>query len=114
MKDLDSAIENLEAWEAKERGQSNPGESKRKVLVGRVERFFGKISVVAISLSSDLKIGDIIEIGDEEDAVRQRISSMQIDRVDVTEASEGESVGIKLKHPVRADSQVYRIRDQLL
>lgn len=110
MRDLDSAIENLEAWEAKERGQNAPAPNQNKVLVGKVEQFFDRIGVVAISLSSDLKVGDIIEIGDEEDAVRQKISSMQINREDVEEAAEGDSVGIKLKHPVSVDSAVYRIR----
>jgi len=110
MKDLDSAIENLEAWEAKEKDQREPERSQNRVLIGRVEQFFDRISVVAISLNSDLRIGDIIEIGDEEEAVRQKVSSMQINRKDVTEASEGDSVGIKLNHPVSVDSDVYRIR----
>ena len=110
MSDLDSAIENLEAWEAKERGQNSTANSQNRVLVGKVEQFFDRLGVVAITLSSDLKIGDIIEIGDEEEAVRQKISSMQIDRKDVTEASEGDSVGIKLKHSVKLNSDVFRIR----
>ena len=112
MKDLDSAIENLEAWEAKEKGQREPERNQNRVLIGRVEQFFDRLSVVAISLSSDLRVGDIIEIGDEEEAVRQRVSSMQIDRKDVTEAYEGASVGIKINHPVRVNSDVYRIRAQ--
>ncbi len=109
MKDLDDAIENLEAWEAKERGQREPARNQDRVLIGRVEQFFDRISVAAISLNSGLKVGDIIEIGDEEEAVRQKVTSMQIDRKDVTEASEGDSVGIKMNHPVRVDSEVYRI-----
>jgi translation initiation factor IF-2 len=111
MRDLDSAIENLEAWEAKERGTSNKAVKSQsgKTRVGAVEQFFDRIGVVAITLSAGLKVGDIIEIGREDDAIRQRISSMQIHRKDVLEAYEGDSVGIKLKHPVDVGSDVYLI-----
>ncbi|MCL4365270.1 MAG: hypothetical protein M1569_01900 [Candidatus Marsarchaeota archaeon] len=109
MRDLDSAIENLEAWEAKEKGNAEPTMVSNRVLIGRVEQFFEKIGVMAITLESDLKVGDIIEIGNYEEAVRQKISSMQIDKKDVAEAGRGNDVGIKLKYRVSAGSEVYRI-----
>ncbi|MDE1846232.1 MAG: translation elongation factor-like protein [Candidatus Micrarchaeota archaeon] len=79
------------------------------MLIGSVEGFFSKINVVAIKLSGDLKVGDLIEIGDEESSVKQRISSMQIDRHDVQSASAGDSVGIKLNYKVSEGSSVYRV-----
>ncbi|MDE1828299.1 MAG: translation elongation factor-like protein [Candidatus Micrarchaeota archaeon] len=78
--------------------------------MGVVEHFFDKIDVVAIKLSGPLKVGDIIEIGDEENAVRQKITSMQIDREDVGHAGEGDSIGIKLAHKVSPGSRVYRLK----
>ena len=66
-----------------------------KELIGTVEQFFDKISVVAITLHGSLKVGDIIEIGTEDESVRQKVASMQIDKNYVEEASSGDSVGIK-------------------
>jgi uncharacterized Zn finger protein len=60
-------------------------------------------------LNDSLKVGDVIEIENGEYAVRQRVSSMQIDGKDVKEASDGDSVGIKLCVPAPAGGSVYRI-----
>ena len=109
MKDLDNAMENLRALEERENRGFSVNNGPKKTLIGKVEQFYSKIGVVAITLSAKLKVGDLIEIGSDDEAIRQRISSMQIEREDVEEASAGESVGIKVKHPVEVNSNVYRI-----
>ncbi len=106
--ELDNAIDSLEALEAREKG-GTVVESGRKKQIGVVEDFFERISVAAISLTERLEVGDIIEIGDEEDAVRMRVQSMQIDREDVMSAESGDSVGIKTKHRVSSGSAVWKI-----
>ncbi len=109
MDDIDDQVESVNNWEERQMKTAQPEKPKGKVLVGKVSQFFDKINVAAIDLSASLKVGDIIEIGNEEEAVRQRISSMQIERVDVLEADEGASIGIKLKYKVPVGSDVYRI-----
>ncbi|MHB1830722.1 MAG: translation elongation factor-like protein [Candidatus Micrarchaeaceae archaeon] len=109
MDNLDNAMENLKAWEEKEKNGDAPGGGKDRILVGSVDKFFDRISVAAINLSGDLKIGDIIEIGGTDDAIRQKISSMQIDRIDVEEAHEGDSIGIKVAHQVHEGEEVYKV-----
>lgn len=106
--DLDNTMDTLDAWEKKERG-AGPSNSREREPLGTVEGFFDKISVVAVKLTGSLKVGDIIEIGNEEDAVRQKVSSMQINRRDVEEAKEGDSVGIKLKYRVSPGTAVYKM-----
>ncbi|MGI0141033.1 MAG: hypothetical protein ACREBF_00050 [Candidatus Micrarchaeales archaeon] len=109
--DLDNAMDVQEAYEAREHGAKIGHDvSHTRSLVGTVEHFFDKINVVAIKLNAPLKVGDIIEIGDEESAVREKISSMQINREDVGAAFEGDSIGIKLKHKVETGSNVYKMR----
>lgn len=56
-----------------------------------------------------MNVGDVIEIGTDDDAVRQKIISMQIDRQDIDSATDGDSVGIKLKYKVEEGSEVYKI-----
>jgi translation initiation factor IF-2 len=43
--------------------------------------------------------------------VRQRVSSMQIERKDVGEANAGDSVGIKVDTHVPVGSKVYKLKD---
>lgn len=108
--DLDNALYSLDEWEAKERGETVVGSSsQKKIMIGSVEEVFSRINVAAIKLSGSLSVGDIIEIGTEDDAVRQKVSSMQINKTDVLEAFEGDSIGIKLSHPVEEGSAVYKI-----
>ena len=111
---IDDVVESVNEWEARQQNVSAaystaPAQNPEKVLIGRVNEFFDRINVVAISLTSPLNVGDIIEIGTEEEAIRQRISSMQIDKKNVEIANEGESVGIKLKYKVPVGSDVYKI-----
>lgn len=109
--DIDSVMDSVNEWEERQNRHSESPASQKseKILVGTVEQFYNKINVAAVRLVSKLKVGDIIEIGDEEEAIRQRVSSMQIEREDVSEASEGSDVGIKLKYPVSVGSEVHRI-----
>ena len=111
---IDDMVDSVNSWEAR---QSNPPKeavnptnfARGKVLIGHVGQFFNKINVAALTLTHTLKVGDIIEIGNEEEAIRQKVYSMQIEKENVTEAKEGESVGIKVKHPVDVGSEVYRM-----
>lgn len=84
---------------------------KSKVLVGRVERYFSNINVVAITLLDPLKIGDVIEIDNEGEPIRLTVSSMQINREEVAEATKGDDVGIKVDEPVKEGSGVYKINE---
>ncbi len=109
MEDLDNAMDVMNSMEEKNRSNTSPGSDQNRVLIGKVEHFFDKINVVAIKLSGELKIGDVIEIGSEEEAVRQKVTSMQINRKDIIRASAGDDVGIKVSHRVANGSNVYRI-----
>ncbi len=123
--DLDSLVEAQNAYEERIRnatkvnsdfttdsnleiGNSTEFLFKRE-YIGRVEHFYSKIGVVAIKLDKGLSLGDIIEIGTYENAVRQRIESMQINRENVEKAFEGDSIGIKVNYPINDNSRVYKI-----
>lgn len=116
MEDLDSAMDVVDAMEKRDRG-NNPSDSEigsvssNRVPIGKVEHFFDKIGVAAIRLNGNLKVGDVIEVGSEEEAVRQKVTSMQINREEIESASTGDDVGIKMNHKVAAGSEVYRIEN---
>ncbi len=104
--DLDSAMKAQEEYEA---GRNRGEAGSKKALVGVVEQYYAKLGVAGIRLTDTLKVGDVIEIGGEEEAIRQRLSSMQINRKDVDEAYSGDSVGVKLRWEVEKGSNVYRV-----
>lgn len=112
---LDSIIEEFEDREKEIRSRRGETENINKaadrMLIGRIEQFFDKISVAAVKLSDPLDVGDIIEIGSEEEAVRQRVESIEIDRKSVSRAEPGDSIGIKLKWKVSKGDNVYKIVD---
>jgi putative protease len=104
-KDIVDVFENKDEHE----GYDESGRDRRRVLVGRVEHFYDKISVAAIRLTRGVRIGDTIEIESGNETVRLRVLSMQIDRKDVEAASEGDDVGIKVERRVSEGSRVYAI-----
>ncbi len=104
--DIDDLIVDQEEHEGKTSG-SGQSTGKKKVLVGTVERFFEKISVAAITLSRDLKVGDTIELETGDGTFTVKVSSMQINKQEVTSALEGDSVGIKVPKYVVTGSKVY-------
>jgi putative protease len=83
-----------------------------EVKIGRVSHYFGKIQVAAIDLTDgDLAVGDTIHIlGHTSDFVQQ-VSSMQIDRAEVTEATKNQSVGIRVTEHARVGDEVFKIVD---
>jgi hypothetical protein len=112
MEDIDDYVETLNSREERKLNRQAAAQAPQgpaKARVGSVEMFFSKIGVAAIALEAPLKVGDIIEIGTEDDAVRLRVASMQIDRADVLEAGPGDSVGIKVKYPVQKGSEVCKV-----
>ncbi|MGC8649117.1 MAG: hypothetical protein ACP5UN_02775 [Candidatus Micrarchaeia archaeon] len=111
---LDNIIKEHEEYESRfERNRNNlsfeADKLPRKVPIGVVDKYYSKLSVAAVRLSAELSIGDIIEIGTEEEAIRQRVQSMQINKKDVSIAHEGDDVGIKLKYKVQDGSKIYKL-----
>jgi putative protease len=81
--------------------------------IGVVEHFFTNVSVAAIKITSgELKIGDTIHIVGAHTDFKQKIESMQIDRVPVETVKIGDDVGIKVKDRVREHDVVYKVPEE--
>ncbi len=76
--------------------------------IGVVDHFFGKISVGMIKLTGVLKVGDTIHIKGKHADFSQEVASMRIEFDNVTEAKEGDKVGIKVAQPIHANDKVYK------
>jgi len=86
---------------------------KEKKIIGKVEQFFEKISVAAIKLDDSLNIGDIIEIGNNIESIKQKVESIEINKKSIEHAKKGEHIGIKLKWKVNKNDTVFKILNNL-
>ncbi len=77
--------------------------------IGVVEDYYAKISVIAVKLEGELKVGDKIHIiGHTTDFV-QTVDSMQMEHKQVDVAKKGDSVGIKVEQRCRKGDVVYKV-----
>ena len=83
-------------------------EESEEIQVGKVTHYFAKIGVAVIEVAKGgIKVGDEIHIKGHSSDFKQRISSMQIEHEDVEMAEPGQSIGLKVEQPVRANDLVY-------
>lgn len=77
-------------------------------LIGEITHFFPHVSAAVLKVKSPLKVGDRIKIvapnGVE---FEQEVSSMQIDRKEIDEASSGDEIGLKVDQKVHEGCKVY-------
>ena len=89
--------------------QSKPQKSvsEKKVLVGVVEHYFTNIEVCIVKVVGTLKLGDTVSIEGTTTNFKQKIESMEINRVPVSVAKKGDVIGLKVKGRVREKDNVY-------
>jgi len=81
-----------------------------EVELGRVIRYFSKISVAAIEITQDsLSMGDTVHVKGHTSDFTQKIDSMQIDGQPVEEATAGQSVAFKVLAHAREHDVVYKV-----
>jgi translation elongation factor EF-1alpha len=79
--------------------------------IGRVEKYFGKIGVAAIRVTSgELKVGDTIRIKGHTTDFEQTVDSMQVEHDSVQTAGPGDDVGIKVAQKVHEHDNVYVVK----
>lgn len=75
--------------------------------IGQVTHWYDKISVAVIKLSAPLKIGDRVRVETGKEDFEETVSSMQIDRKDVSAAIAGDEVAVKLGTKTKEGAKVY-------
>ena len=77
--------------------------------VGVVTRYFHNISVAAIMLEDDLRVGSKIRFEGATTKFEMNVDSMQVDRADIETGSKGQEIAIKVSERVREKDVVYSI-----
>jgi len=78
-------------------------------LVGLVTHYFPHVQAAVIKLKEPLTIGNTVKIKGHTTDLAQIISSMQIDRVDISSAKKGDEIGLLVSSRVRQGDKVYKI-----
>lgn len=78
--------------------------------VGRISHYFSKLNVGIIEMThGELKPGDRIHIKGHTTDVYQAVDSLQMEHATVASAKKGDSVGLKVKDPVRENDTVFKV-----
>jgi len=76
---------------------------------GRVIHFYAKISVASVEVHDTLEAGAMIHVKGHITDFDQKIESMQARHQQITRATRGMKVGIKVRDYVRKNDWVYKI-----
>lgn len=76
--------------------------------IGRVNHYFGHLSVAAVTLTQPLALGDRIHIRGHTSDWEQTVDSMQVDHQAVASAAPGDDVAISVAGHVREHDLIFR------
>jgi len=79
------------------------------ILVGAITHYFSHVQAAVIKLKGPLAIGETVKIKGHTTDLTQIITSMQIDRVDISSAKKGDEIGLQVSSRVRQNDKVYKI-----
>lgn len=84
--------------------------AKKEKPIGKVVHYYDRIGVAIVELKSPLRIGDSIRMkrGDLEMLV-QKITSMQLEHVDIERAKKGDVIGVKVNKVIPEGSVVLAV-----
>jgi len=81
--------------------------------IGYVSDYFRNISVAAVEITSGIvSVGDTIHFKGHTTDFKSQVNSMQIEHGFVTEAKQGDSIGVKVSEKVRKGDKVYKIIEE--
>ncbi len=81
---------------------------KEANLIGTVTHYFPHVQAAVIKLTAPLAIGDTVKIKGHTTDLAQMVTSMQIDRVNITSAKKGDEIGVQVSTRVRQTDKVYK------
>lgn len=96
----------LDIFKPQSKKSSNFREMK---LCGRCDGYFDKIEVAIVKVTSPIRKGDTIIFEKDEGLFEQEITSMQINRKDVSLARSGDDIGLKVFLKPKVGTSVYKV-----
>ena len=107
-----STSQSAKAKKVRPKGQSTKPDAAvpKGQLIGKITHYFPHVNAaVLVVKKGNLKIGDSVLVKGHTTQFKQRIESMQIDRVPIVEAKKGDEIGLLVGERVREHDVVYKI-----
>jgi hypothetical protein len=82
---------------------------EKGILLGMVTHYFPHVRAAVIKLKGPLSNGESIKIKGHTTDFIQVVSSMQIDRVPITNGKKGDEIGLQVNSRVRQQDKVYKV-----
>jgi putative protease len=78
--------------------------------IGYISNFYKKISVAAVEMTDGtLAVDDTLRIRGNTTDIECKVDSIQIEHESVTEAKQGDSIGLKVPERVRRKDKVFKV-----
>ena len=78
--------------------------------IGYISNYYNKISVAAVEVTAGtVSVNDTLHIKGHSPDFELKADSIQLDHAPVTEAKQGDSIGLKVPEEVRRKDKVYKI-----
>ncbi len=94
---------------AKRRPAAKKAVKKEGNLIGLITHYFPHVQAAVIKLKAPLAMGETVKIKGHTTDLTQIITSMQIDRVDISNAKKGDEIGLQVASRVRQHDKVYKV-----
>lgn len=85
----------------------------KEIQVAEITHYFNKIGVAVLVLDGELAIGDTIHILGRVTDFTQRVSSMEIEHMQVGSVKPGDDVALKVADYVREGDSVFKVVAEL-
>jgi putative protease len=77
--------------------------------IGYISNYYSKISVAAVEMTAGtVSVNDILHIKGHSTDLEVKVDSIQIDHEPVTEAKQGDGIGLKVPERVRRKDKVFK------
>lgn len=94
---------------AKKALKKKPAAKTKENIIGKITHYFPKVRAAVIKLKAPLKVGDTIKIKGHTTDFKQKVTSMQIDRIPIDQAKKGAEIGILVESRSRQHDTVYLV-----
>jgi len=81
----------------------------KEKVIGIVTHYFPKVRAAVVKLKVPLSIGDMVKIKGHTTEFKQKVTSLQIDRVPINTAKRGDEIGLLVDSRVRQHDVVYKV-----
>lgn len=109
VKKAKKTVKRKPALKKKVTAKKKPAVKKEGNLIGLITHYFPHVQAAVIKLKKPLAIGETVKIKGHTTDLTQLVTSMQIDRVDISSAKKGDEIGLKVSSRVRQHDKVYKV-----